>query len=404
MNRIARYLLITALLLTAVGHAQDIETLKAHRRYQPDPNAKAHLVSWEKVELQNNAIKINYWTKKEVNRAVLKILASNGVEAGIPLYVRDRKLNPDTVALLKQANMLDPYTLYDSMKQKEFPQDQIYLADLLAWDLVARTANKPLHAVLGTRQQKIKICGDMRWEKNDTPESYAKKCATGKGRFSIHKFHFPGNHSGKSSLSVDKVIEVLRAIRKEMGPDARLAWDPHPGSAAKTREDALRILKVMDELGYEWLEGPVGNNVEDIPINAELRELSKTLIEPEGFNPTATATYDKLLIWYEGKGFDQWHYDVRRDGGLTQGLRIIEFLEAHNKKHPDSPLRMNFHWCWTSQWHLIAAFPESICMSYENPWYEEVPKDLRNKDATVKIPNWPGIYKIDALNEKQNPK
>jgi L-alanine-DL-glutamate epimerase-like enolase superfamily enzyme len=67
--------------------------------------------------------------------------------------VRSCKGSSDATAqILKTHNLHDHSRLFDVMTERQVPADQLKAADILCRDLHARMLNKPLHALLGTKQ------------------------------------------------------------------------------------------------------------------------------------------------------------------------------------------------------------------------------------------------------------
>ena len=149
------------------------------------------------------------------------------------------------------------------MVSKNVPSSQLKILDIACWDLHARMVKKPLHALLGTKKEKILRYGDVRGQQPDfSPRKYAENVARYLERTGMQatKLHFPGNMGTKESIPFSMILETLQAVRKAVGKDKILAWDPYPGSAESATtsvDEAKQILKLMDELGYAWIEGPL---------------------------------------------------------------------------------------------------------------------------------------------------
>jgi L-alanine-DL-glutamate epimerase-like enolase superfamily enzyme len=122
------------------------------------------------------------------------------------------------------------------MVSKHVPERERKVLDIACWDLHARMANKPLHALLGTRKKKILRYGDVRWKGSDmTPEKYAKQVASYLDRTGMiaTKLHFPGNMGNEDSMPFKDIMTTLTAVRNAVGDDSILAWDPYPPKAER---------------------------------------------------------------------------------------------------------------------------------------------------------------------------
>ena len=125
-----------------------------------------------------------------------------------------------------------------------------------------RLANKPLHALLGTgRKKKIVRYGDVRWQGSDmTPEGYAKQVASYLERTGMiaTKLHFPGNMGNEDSMPLKDILNTLTGVRKAVGDDKILAWDPYPRkaeSATTSLNEAKAMIRHMDDLDYAKVRG-----------------------------------------------------------------------------------------------------------------------------------------------------
>ena len=163
----------------------------------------------------------------------IKITASDG-SVGYSRALggtRDLKLAEQAVA---RANLLDHEALYDLMVSKRVPEPQRKVLDIACWDLHARMMDKPLHALLGHQEDKILRYGDVRWKGSDmTPENYAQQVASYLDRTGMiaTKLHFPGNMGNEDSMPFKDIMDTLTAVRKAVGDDKILAWDPYPRKA-----------------------------------------------------------------------------------------------------------------------------------------------------------------------------
>ena len=327
------------------------------------PNLEAaeevRLKAWALVELPALPKKLN---------PLLKLTATNGA-VGFSRPVAKELAAAATA--VKGANLLEHEKLYDAMVAKGVPQAQIATLDIACWDLHARMLKKPLHALLGTKRAKILRYGDVRGQQpNFSPQSYADNVARYLEREKLQatKLHFPGNMGTPQSLSFPMILETLRTVRKAIGKDKILAWDPYPGSAESATtslDEAKQILTLMDELGYAWIEGPLP----PMPYETQI---------PKYVELVKTGT--KQRIQAEGPGSPI-------GDGVTNCLRMLEYAKAH------PPLVINLHWDWAPHAHLAMAYDEKLMPLGEFVWGGEVPKSYLT-GPYLQAPDWPGIYRI----------
>jgi L-alanine-DL-glutamate epimerase-like enolase superfamily enzyme len=257
---------------------------------------------------------------------------------------------------------------------------------------------KPLHALLGTKRTKIMRYGDVRGQQPDfSPQKYADNTARYLEREKLQatKLHFPGNMGTPESISLPMIFETLQAVRKAVGKDKILAWDAYPGSAESTTtsvDEAKQILKVMDELDYSWIEGPLlpVPYATQIPKYVELVKTgTKQRIQAEGpGSPIGDATgFDDMKRWVEAGAITQCSTDAYIHSGVTHCLRMLEYAKAH------PPLVINLHWDWAPHAHLAMAYDEKIMPLGEFVWGGEVPKSYM-AGPYLQAPDWIGIYRI----------
>ena len=182
-------------------------------------------------------------------------------------------------------DLLDHDKLYDLMVSKHVPERERKVLDIACWDLHARIAKKPLHALLGTRKKKILRYGDVRWKGSDmTPEKYAKQVASYLERTGMiaTKLHFPGNMGNEDSMPFKDIMTTLNEVRKAVGDDKILAWDPYPRkaeSATTSLDEAKTMIRHVDDLNDAWFEGPLlpVPYDEQIPKYVELMQMKPKL-------------------------------------------------------------------------------------------------------------------------------
>jgi L-alanine-DL-glutamate epimerase-like enolase superfamily enzyme len=287
------------------------------------------------------------------------------------------------------------------MVSKNVPEGQRKIVDIAAWDLHARMLDKPLHALLGTVKSKILRYGDVRWKGSDmTPQKYASQVASYLDRTGMiaTKLHFPGNMGTEDSIPLGDILETLTAVRQAVGKDRILAWDPYPGSAESattTLDEAKQMMRLMDELGYAWWEGPLlpVPYETQIPKYVELMRMKPRLrIQAEGAgSPIGDGTvYADMVRWVEAGAVNQCSTDAYIKEGLTHAKRFLDYA----KDHPERRLVINLHWAWAPHAHLVMAYEDSICPIAEFPMTEDIPKEYLSGPYLL-APDWPGVYCID---------
>jgi L-alanine-DL-glutamate epimerase-like enolase superfamily enzyme len=352
---------------------------------------EVRLKSWELVDLPALPKKLN---------PMLKLTATNSAVGFSKPVAKDLAAAAEAV---KAANLLAHDELYDLMAARNVPKSQIATMDIACWDLHARMLQKPLHALLGTKRTKIMRYGDVRGQQPGfSPQKYADNVARYLEREKLQatKLHFPGNMRTPESISFPVILETLQAVRKAVGKDIILAWDPYPGSAESATtsvDEAKQILQLMDELGYSWIEGllPPMPYETQIPKYVELVKTgTKQRIQAEGpGSPIGDGTpFADMKRWAEAGAITQCSTDAYISTGVTNCLRMLEYAKAH------PPLVINLHWDWAPHAHLAMAYDEKIMPMGEFVWGGEVRKSYMT-GPYLQAPDWPGIYHIEGGNK-----
>jgi len=353
--------------------------------HTPEP---LYLKSWEAIELPG----------ERKFKEFVKITATDGSVGYCRALggTRDLKLAEQAVA---KTNLLDHEALYNLMVSKHVPESQRKILDIACWDLHARMRDKPMHALLGTRKKKILRYGDVRWHASDmTPDRYAKQVASYLERTGViaTKLHFPGNMGNEDSMPLKDIMNTLSAVRKAVGDDRILAWDPYPRkaeSATTSLDEAKEMIRHMDDLGYSWLEGPLlpVPYEEQIPKYVELMQMKPKLrIQAEGHgSPIGDGTpYSDMVRWVEAGAVNQCSTDAYIKEGMTHAKRFLDYAKSRGN------LVINLHWAWAPHAHLVMAYDDSICPVAEFPMTEDIPKAYLDGPHLL-APDWPGIYCID---------
>ncbi|HEX4272134.1 MAG TPA: mandelate racemase/muconate lactonizing enzyme family protein [Rhizomicrobium sp.] len=148
-------------------------------------------------------------------------------------------------------------------------------ADVLLWDLLGQTVNKPIYKILngGVGGTKDRVMAYASSAHHPAIEDYAPEAVRAKAmNFKGYKIHpGPGQHRGSKSAIPAYVghIEEIRQVRAAVGDEFVLAHDP---VQAYNRYEAMAVGKVLDELDYAWFEDPIRTTDMDglIALNAAL--------------------------------------------------------------------------------------------------------------------------------------
>jgi hypothetical protein len=155
------------------------------------------------------------------------------------------------------------------------------------------------------------------------------------------------------------------------------------------------MMRLMDELGYAWWEGPLlpVPYETQIPQYAELMQMKPKLrVQAEGpGSPIGDGTaYADMIRWVEAGAVNQCSTDAYIKEGLTHAKRFLDYAT----QHPERSLVINLHWAWAPHAHLVMSYDDSICPIAEFPMTEDIPQEYLD-GPYLRAPDWPGIYCIE---------
>lgn len=136
--------------------------------------------------------------------------------------------------------------------------------DIALWDAAARAAGLPLWQLLGGSRARVPCYASLSPYPtvDDTVDAVQAAVADGFAAVKLHSV-------GQAELD----IRTCRAVRAAVGDGVELMLDP---VNAYRREEARRVGRVLDELGFAWFEAPLPDD--DIEGYVALRERIDTPI------------------------------------------------------------------------------------------------------------------------------
>lgn len=184
--------------------------------------------------------------------------------------------------------------------------------DCCLWLLGALAANQPLWRYIGGARAEVPVyVSSLVLPDIDAYAAEAK--AVKAAGYKAYKVHPPGK-----SLAAD--IEIHHAVREAVGPSFPLMSDP---VAPYTLEEAVRLGRALEDLGYHWLEEPLP----DESFGA-LRELTRILDIPVvGTEVLAKHPYS-VAECIASRVVDAVRADPSWSGGVTGTLKTARLAEA----------------------------------------------------------------------------
>jgi L-alanine-DL-glutamate epimerase-like enolase superfamily enzyme len=315
---------------------------------------------------------------------VVRIQTDEGVEgvAGITTYSSSRAVAEAVAEIRGLLVGEDPLfreliwqRLYDA-STLIIPPQAIAALDCALWDLAGRAAGLPVFRLLGAYRDSVMACANARtYATLAIFQAELDKCL-GMG-FRAVKLHVWGE------LSRD--IELCRAIRKQAGPSVALMVD---ASGSYDIHEALRLGRVLEQLGYEWLEMPIrDNDVEGYEL------LSAKLDIPVTSGEGLVHGFHDSTNYIRRRGWSILRIDAGISGGITAAKKTAALAEAHG-------MRCEIH-SYGYVLHQVANL--HVVGSIRNCRYFEVPMPIggynhcmidtidSNENGVVPLPTKPGL-------------
>ncbi len=271
--------------------------------------------------------------------------------------------------------------------------------DIALWDIIGQATKTPLYRPLGGYR--------------DTIDAYASAgfYAAGKGVAEVAEefagyaergFRFGKMKVGRNpdvmtnplpdmwasdyaTCTLDEDVERVRAVRRAVGPEFKLAID---ANNAWTPAVALRFMRRVADQDIFWLEEPVATD--DVAGSAEIAhalDLPVAGYESE----TGLAGFRDLI---ERRAVDIVQPDAIWSGGITECKRIAALAHAH--RLPVIPHVFSSAVASIANMHLIAAIPNGGLLEFDqnpNPLRSELFEEpiAVGPDGKVRLPERPGL-------------
>jgi len=240
--------------------------------------------------------------------------------------------------------------------------------DMAAWDALAQALGQPLSKLLGVTPRPIPAYNSKGL--GILPERELVKEAAelvGEG------FRAVKLRMGRPEARQD--LQMLRAVKKEIGPDVTLMVDFN--QALTVAEAVRRGHMIDDEGGVYWIEEPV--RADDFAGCAEVKRSIKTPIQI-GENFMGPEQMAQALA---AGACDYVMPDAERIGGVTGWMRAAALAQG-------AGVEMSSHLFPEVSCHLLAATPTCHWLEYVD-WADAVlAEPLKVKDGHLVGPDAPG--------------
>jgi len=251
---------------------------------------------------------------------------------------------------------------------KGFPVAALCAIDIACWDLIGKSAERPLHHVFGACRERIwTYASGGLWLSLSIDELVSEAAAFVEAGFRAMKIRL-----GSENPYDD--IERVRAVRNAIGDDIELLADANQGLLPK---QAIRLGRELEEFRLVWFEEPVAYH--DLAGCAEVRAALETPIAAGESEYTRFGMRDIL----EARAVDLLMPDLQRVGGYSEFRRAAALASVYQV-----PISTHIF----TEHSLCIAGAEANCVSVEHmPWFTALfNESLELEDGYLKIPQRPG--------------
>src|SRR5256712_3365275 len=183
--------------------------------------------------------------------------------------------------------------------------------DVALWDLGGKIANLPIHRLLGSYRESAPAYASS--AVMPSKEAYAEEATRFKAEgWTAYKIHPP----------TDPVVdaEVCRAVRRAVGDGFTVMLD---STWAYQYPEALRVGKIVEELGFHWYEDPLADD--DLLSYVKLKQHLSIPILATEYSPGGLTAF---APWLVHQATDYLRGDVAVKGGITALVKAAHLAEA----------------------------------------------------------------------------
>jgi mandelate racemase len=232
--------------------------------------------------------------------------------------------------------------------------------DMALWDALARSRSTSLVRMLGGVERGTPAYGAVGY---DGPAECARSAEDWAKR------GFRGVKAKIGYPTVREDLEVIRAIRRAIGPDAAIMVDYNQ---SLTPTEAIQRLRVLEDENLAWVEEPV--MAHDFRGHATVARASKTPITA-GENWWGVADVQHAI---DAGATDCVMLDAMKVGGVTGWLRAAALAEA-------AALPISSHLWPELSAQLLCLTPNAHWLEYMDWWNPIVAEPLRIENGVAMV-------------------
>jgi len=205
--------------------------------------------------------------------SLVRVLTNEEIEGNYIVWSEIPSAKPDSLAEMLRAykpylihrNPLDRERIWQDLGGLWYGQKGPAFAaiDIALWDIAGKVANLPIYKLLGAYRDRVRA-----YASGNVPSSVEE----------ITRIASDLKKRGYTAMKLHPIpIGTCKALREEVGDDVDLIYD---AVFSHTREEALKVGRELERLGFYWYEAPLpANDIEgyiklskklDIPVTVEL--------------------------------------------------------------------------------------------------------------------------------------
>lgn len=259
--------------------------------------------------------------------------------------------------------------------------------DNCLWDILGKAVNLPVYRLLGAYRDRVRAYASS--QHLNTVDDFVADLAHAKGEgFTAYKIHPPWLKDNTVNYRLD--IEVAKAVREHAGADYALLFDRVGGY---TRDEAFKVGRVLDELGYISYEDPIPTTDMD-----GLAQLADALDLPITIGEFIFSPYDFPAYIRRG-ACDVVRFIVDNIGGISGGMKVARLAECFGMEC--QPHNWGTALDHAVHFHCEMAMPNCVWFEMtqpqgitDQPFFKD--KIRIDKDGYVPAPTKPGLgYELD---------
>jgi L-rhamnonate dehydratase len=196
----------------------------------------------------------------------------------------------------------------------------ISAVDIALWDILGKSAGRPVYALLGGRTKARIPVYASRLYSIELGELAAEAKRYKDEGYKAMKLRF-GWGPTDGAAGMRRNLDLVRTVRESVGDGIDVMADAYMGW---TLDYAKRMLPLLEPFHLRWLEEPV--IPDDIHGYAELKSYGRVPIAGGEHEFTLYGFRDLL----EAHALDYIQFDTNRVGGITQARKIAALAEAYS--------------------------------------------------------------------------